>query len=71
LPIFKLNFDLSSHVAWSVSCPKGRIEEGKPLDPFVLSYSLPSILPRARSLSLRQEKIGIFSLKNWQKSAFH
>jgi hypothetical protein len=37
--------DFSSHVAWSVSCPGGRIEEGKPPDPFVLPYSLPSLLP--------------------------
>jgi hypothetical protein len=42
---FLLNVDFSSHVAWSVSCPGGRIEEGKPPDPFVLPYSLPSILP--------------------------
>jgi hypothetical protein len=37
LPIFLLNVDFSSHVAWCVSCPEGRIEEGKPPDPFVLS----------------------------------
>jgi hypothetical protein len=42
---FLLNVDFSSHVAWSVSCPGGRIEEGKPLEPFVLPYCLPSILP--------------------------
>jgi hypothetical protein len=42
---FLLNVDFSSDVAWSVSCPGGRIEEGKPPDPFVLPYSLPSILP--------------------------
>jgi hypothetical protein len=51
---FLINFDFSSHVAWSVSCPEGRIEEGKPSNPFVLSFFS-----------------GIFSLKNWKKSAFH
>jgi hypothetical protein len=42
---FLLNVDFSSHVTCSESCPGGRIEEGKPPDPFVLPYSLPSILP--------------------------
>jgi hypothetical protein len=37
LPIFLLNVDFSSHVAWCVSCPEGRIEEEKPPEPFVLS----------------------------------
>jgi hypothetical protein len=35
---FLINFDFSSHVAWCVSCPEGRIEEGKPSNPFVLSF---------------------------------
>jgi hypothetical protein len=65
LPIFSLNVDFSSLVAWSVSCPEGRIEEGKPPDPFVLSNFLPSILPPGLGFRPCATKINRnFSLKN-------
>jgi hypothetical protein len=69
---FLLNVDFSSHVAWSVFCPRGRIEEGKPPEPFVLPYSLPSIFPLGLDFVPAPRKlIGMFSLKNRQKSAYH
>ena len=64
---FLLNFDFSSHVAWSVFCPRGRIEEGKPPDPFVFPYSSPGLGFRPCATKINRN----FSLKNRQKSAFN
>jgi hypothetical protein len=55
-------------VAWSLSCPKGRIEDGKPQDPFVLPYYLPSILPRGLDFAPAPRKwFNIFSFKKLLK----
>jgi hypothetical protein len=69
LAIFLLHFCISSRVAWSVSCPEGRIEEGKLTDPFVLPCSLSSILPPGKDFALAPPKlIGLVSLKNNKKA---
>jgi hypothetical protein len=56
---FFINFYFSSHVAWSVSCPEGRIEEGKPSNPFVFSFF-------SGIFSLKNRQKSAFHYKNFR-----